>query len=29
MAYTYDDQNIFARIMRGEIRGRVLVDLEK
>ena len=28
MAYTYDDQNIFARILRGEIPNKTVLDTE-
>lgn len=28
MAYTYDDQNIFAKILRGEIPNRTVLETE-
>ncbi len=28
MAYAYDDQNIFARILRGEIPNRTVLETE-
>lgn len=28
MAYTYDDQNIFARILRGEIPNKTVVETD-
>ena len=28
MAYTYDDQNIFAKILRGEIPNNTVYDSE-
>jgi histidine triad (HIT) family protein len=28
MAYTYDDQNIFAKILRGEIPNRTVIETE-
>lgn len=28
MAYTYDDQNIFARILRGEIPNKTVLETE-
>ncbi len=28
MAYTYDDQNIFAKILRGEIPNKTVVETE-
>jgi histidine triad (HIT) family protein len=28
MAYSYDDQNVFARILRGEIANRTVIETE-
>ena len=28
MAYTYDDQNIFAKILRGEIPNKTVMETE-
>jgi len=28
MAYTYDDQNIFAKILRGEIPNQTVLETE-
>jgi histidine triad (HIT) family protein len=28
MAYVYDDQNVFARILRGEIPNRTVLETE-
>ena len=29
MAYAYDDQNIFAKILRGEIPNKTVLETEK